>query len=189
MPSVVPGPGSLRRTPATAVHDRAHRNAEPRVPKEQVEHDRRADTDRHDDQLVVTDLRLEQRHGLGGEKCGKWIRVGRVPERADRDHDEHQPDRRHDLRRSLKRGKPPGKELQTHTEDGSEDSEAQHGCDAPWHAVLHVQEVEDEDRQGRDRAVREIEDSRRLVRQHETHAGKAVDRARSQPDDDVRQER
>ena len=56
----------------------------------------------------------------------------------------------------------------------------------PGDALLHVQPVEDVRRHRGDRAVREVEDARRLVREHEPGAREAVDRAGGEADDDER---
>ena len=62
----------------------------------------------------------------------------------------------------------PREELESESLDGREDEEAQCRGIRPWHPVLAVQEVEDEDGQRGNGPVGEIEDPRRLVREHQT---------------------
>ena len=52
--------------------------------------------------------------------------------------------------------------------------------------MLDVQEVEQVGGDGRYRAVREVEDARGLVRQHQADAGQSEDGSGGDPDDDVR---
>ncbi len=166
----------------------AHGDAEPRPAEEDVEGDRREQRDQDDDQLVPPDVDVEHLERVGVEEAGERVADVPVPEVADPDDDEDQADRRDDLDRRAHRGQRPRHALEDQTLDRRHHEQADEGGPWPRHVVLDVEEVEDEDRERRERAISEVEDPGGLVRQDQPDAGQAVDRADRDPDDHERQD-
>ena len=81
-----------------------------------------------------------------------------------------------------------GDQLEDQALERREHEEAEGRRIGPRHPVLGVQPVEDEDGEGGDGAVGEVEDPRGLVGQHQAHARQAVDRSGRDADDDERKE-
>ena len=139
-----------------------------------------------DGDLVPPHVDAQEADGVGVEE-GREVDVSvAVPQRADPHHDQQEADGGHHLEGGRGPFEDPREELESEPLDGREHEEAQCRGIRPWHPVLGVEEIEDEDGHGGDGPVGEVEDPRRLVRQHQTDAGQAVDGSGSDTDHDER---
>ncbi len=127
-----------------------------------------------------------------GRKSGKRMYVPGsphdcAPEPEDRLDPEREPDHAGDLVLRPDLRQHPREQLEQQAHERPEHEQAEHARrPARTTPSLHVQPVEDVRRHRRDGAVGEVEDARRLVREHEPGAGKAVHRAGGEADDDER---
>jgi hypothetical protein len=83
----------------------------------------------------------------------------------------HDADRRDDPPGERPAGHPPGHDLEPEAEDGPEDEHRDQRGHRPRQSHVHVEVVEGVSGDGGERALREVEDPRRLVREDQADTG------------------
>jgi hypothetical protein len=165
---------------------RRTRLAKARGAEEDVERDGRAERDHRDDDLLVGDEGAEDLDGRLGEEVRGGEGRGPVDDGEDRLDDQHDADRRDDPPGERPAGHSPGHELEPEAENSPESEHRDQRGDRPRQPQVHVEVVEGVSGDRGERALREVEDPRRLVREDQTDSGQPVDRAGDDPDDDER---
>ena len=101
---------------------------------------------------------------------------------------QRQADHADDLELGADPAEHPREHLEQQAHQRSENQDRHEESDPPVDALALPHEVEGEGRNRGDRAVREVEDTGGLVREHQTGAGEAVDGPGGQTDDDERKQ-
>ena len=170
------------------VDDALHRDAEADVAKEVVERARAEQGDREHDHLAPGDEHATELERLLRQVLLEHQVLLPVPERPTPQDDQQDADRRDDLHRGALPLDRARQQLEQQPLDRGQHADRQQRRDRPRQAVRRVQPVEDEHADRGHRAVREVEDPRRLVGEDQPGAGQAVHRSADESDDQEREQ-
>ena len=169
----------LHRHQVGVVDDGAHRQTGPGEAEKDVQQRHAHDPDDRDPQLRVENVDAPEPEAL--ERPRQELLdpngVRSVLDRAEALHEQDQPDGADDLRGRPLGGEPAGDLLHAETHDRAGDEDRQEEGDLPVQTLVDVKKVEEVGSCRGDRAVAEVEDPGRLVRQYEPGARQSVDGA------------